>query len=105
MEPAPGSGRALPMSGGAVLPVSDVDRAAVFYERLGWQLDIEFTTAQTGPRRGLYLLVGDIEAAHEELTGRGIEVSEIWHLEPGEGRRVGRDPERRSYLSRASFAD
>src|SRR6478752_4260494 len=106
MESSPRSGTALPMSAGvATLPVADVDRAKVFYERLGWRLDIEFTTAQAEPLQALHLLVDDIEAAHAELTGRGIDVSEIWHLEPGEGRRAGRDPERRSYISRASFAD
>src|SRR6476469_6549692 len=106
MESCPRSGTALPMSAGvATLPVADVDRAKVFYQRVGWRLDIEFTTAQEDPLQGLHLLVDDIEAAHDELTRRGIDVSEIWHLEPGEGRRAGRDPERRSYLSRASFAD
>ncbi len=106
MESAPRSGTPLSMTGGvATLAVADVDRAKVFYQRLGWRLDIEFTTAQAEPHQGLFLLVDDIEAAHTELTGRGIEVGEIWHLEPGQGRRPGRDPERRSYLSRASFAD
>jgi len=32
-------------------------------------------------------------------------VSEIWHTEPGKGKVPGIDPERRSYLSRASFSD
>jgi catechol 2,3-dioxygenase-like lactoylglutathione lyase family enzyme len=92
-------------SSGVMLPVADVDRAKGFYQRLGWRLDIEFTTAQAGPLQGLFLLVDDIEVAHGELKRRGIDVSEVWHLEPGEGRRPGRDPERRSYLSRASFDD
>jgi hypothetical protein len=47
----------------------------------------------------------DIVAAREELIGRGLQVSEIWHLEPGQGRAPGLDPMRRSYFSRASFAD
>jgi hypothetical protein len=51
------------------------------------------------------LLVDDIEAAREDLIACGVEVSEIWHLEPGKGREPGLDPERRSYFSRASFAD
>jgi hypothetical protein len=50
------------------------------------------------------LLVDDIEAAREDLIACGVEVSEIWHLEPGKGREPGLDPERRSYFSRASFA-
>ena len=112
------------------LPVTDVDRAKAFYERLGWRLDIDFkptpdtravqltppgsqasiqfgegTGSTAGPLQGLFLVVDDIVAAREDLVGRGVEVSEIWHIEPGKGRAPGLDPERRSYFSRASFAD
>ena len=113
------------------LPVADIDRAKAFYLRLGWRLDIDFrpspdtrgvqltppgspASIQFGegprptmrePHQGLLLAVDDIEAARDELIGRGVEVSEIWHDVPGEGHRPGIDPERRSYLSRASFAD
>jgi catechol 2,3-dioxygenase-like lactoylglutathione lyase family enzyme len=113
------------------LPVADVDRSRAFYERLGWRLDIDFrptadtrgvqltppgspasiqfgqgtTTMEPGSLQGLFLVVDDIVAAREYLVERGVDVSEIWHLEPGKGRVPGRDPERRSYLSRASFAD
>jgi catechol 2,3-dioxygenase-like lactoylglutathione lyase family enzyme len=113
------------------LPVADVDRAKAFYQRLGWRLDIDFEPApgvrgvqftppgspasiqfgkgskvtMTEPLSGLLLIVEDIEAARDELIGRGAEVSEIWHDVPGEGRWPGIDPERRSYLSRAFFAD
>jgi catechol 2,3-dioxygenase-like lactoylglutathione lyase family enzyme len=112
------------------LPVADVDRAKAFYERLGWRLDIDFkpspdtravqftppgsqasiqfgegTTTMTGPLQGLFLVVDDIEATRADLVGRGVEVGEIWHIEPGKGRVPGVDPQRRSYLSRASFAD
>jgi hypothetical protein len=51
------------------------------------------------------LLVDDIAAARDDLISRGVEVGEIWHIEPGKGRVTGVDPQRRSYLSRASFAD
>jgi hypothetical protein len=51
------------------------------------------------------LLVDDIEAARDELIERGVDVGEVWHLEPGEGSVRGRDPERRSYFSRATFTD
>ena len=114
-----------------MLPVADVDRAKAFYERLGWRLDIDFkptpdtrgvqftppgspasiqfaegpTTTMTEPLQGLLLIVDDIEAARDELIGRGVKVSEIWHDVPGQGRLAGVDPERRSYLSRAAFAD
>ena len=113
------------------LPVADVDRAKAFYQRLGWRLDIDFkptpdtravqftppgsqasiqfgqgtTTMKPGPLQGLFLVVDDIEAARDELIGHGADVSEIWHIEPGEGRVPGLDPQRRSYFSRASFAD
>jgi hypothetical protein len=65
------------------------------------QLD---TIAMT-PDTGLFLVVDDIEAGRDELIGRGIDVGDIWHLEPGKGRAPGLDPQRRSYFSRASFAD
>ena len=113
------------------LPVADVDRAKAFYQRLGWRLDIDFkpspdtrgvqftppgspasiqfgespTATVRAPLQGLLLAVEDIAAARDELIGRGVEVSEMWHDVPGEGRRPGIDSERRSYLSRASFAD
>ena len=63
------------------------------------------TNRMTEPLEGLLLIVEDIEAARAELISRGADVSEIWHAVPGEGRHPGVDPERRSYLSRASFAD
>jgi catechol 2,3-dioxygenase-like lactoylglutathione lyase family enzyme len=112
------------------LPVADVDRAKAFYQGLGWRLDIDFkpspdtrgvqftppgspasiqfgegTTTMTGPLQGLLLIVDDIKAARDDLIGRGVDVGEIWHSEPGKGRAPGLDPERRSYLSRAVFAD
>lgn len=93
-----------------VIPVSDVDRAKAFYERLGWRLDaygsydngfrgvqftppgspcsIQFGTKKTsaapGSAQGLYLIVTDIEAARNALLARGVEVSEVFHpLTPG----------------------
>jgi catechol 2,3-dioxygenase-like lactoylglutathione lyase family enzyme len=112
------------------LPVADVDRAKAFYERLGWRLDIDFkpspetravqltppgsqasiqfgegTTRMAGPLQGLIVVVDDIVAAREDLIARGADVEEIWHTEPGKGRVEGVDPQRRSYFSRAAFAD
>ena len=113
------------------LPVADVDRAKAFYQRLGWRLDIDFkpspdtrgvqftppgsqasiqfgqgtTTMKPGALQGLFLVVDDIQAARDELIGHGADVSEIWHIEPGTGRVAGVDPQRRSYFSRADFAD
>ena len=112
------------------LPVIDYDRAKAFYERLGWRFDIEFKpdgehralqfnppgspasiqfseggTSMTSPLEGMILVVDDLDVAREELIGRGADVSEIWHLEAGKGRVPGRDPEGRSYFSRATFSD
>jgi catechol 2,3-dioxygenase-like lactoylglutathione lyase family enzyme len=75
------------------------------------------TAAAPGSAKGLYLVVSDIEAARKELLSRGVEVSEPFHGggdvhtgtdEPhlfGSVRVGGPDPERRSYLSLASFSD
>ena len=126
-----------------VIPVSDVDRAKEFYGKLGWRLDADFahgddwrgvqftppgsgcsiifgknvTAAAPGSAQGLYLIVSDIEAARNELLGRGIQVSEVFHGasgvfagpdEPylfGRIRVSGPDPEHGSYRSFASFSD
>lgn len=107
------------------IPVSDVDRARKFYESLGWRLDqtppgvVQFTppgswcsvqfgvnrtSAAPGSAENLYLVVSDIEAARDELMAAGVEVDAIFH--PGaSGLESGRDPERRSYFSRATFRD
>ncbi|WP_213742742.1 VOC family protein [Bradyrhizobium sp. dw_411] len=75
------------------------------------------TAAAPGSARGLYLVVSDIEVARKELLSRGVKVSEPFHGggdvhfgtdEPhlfGNVRVNGVDPERRSYLSLASFSD
>ena len=120
-----------------VIGVSDVDRAKAFYENLGWRLDADFGagdfrvvqltphnseasiifgTGIVAPRPGsaasLILVVDDVEAAHEDLVARGVDVSEVFHNaggpfnNTGPNPRVGgRDPEGRSYFSFASFED
>lgn len=116
-----------------ILPVADTDRAKRFYEGLGWRVDGDFvagddwrgvqmtppgspcsiqfgkgiTTAAPGSLQGTYLVVADIEAARAELVGRGVEVSEIFHLEGfgPKGRVAGIDPTHRSYSSQATFTD
>jgi catechol 2,3-dioxygenase-like lactoylglutathione lyase family enzyme len=116
------------------IPVSDVDRAKEFYGGLGWRLDADFITpsdhvaqftppgspcsihfgtnltpAAPGSAQGL-LIVSDIEAARDELVGRGVEVSEVFHftgtnrIDP-RGRVSGPAPDRRSYASFVSFSD
>ena len=115
-----------------IIPVSDVDRSKEFYERLGWRLDddvapmdglriVQFippgsptsitfgrglTTAAPGSAEA-GLIVSDIEAAHDELANRGIDVSDIWHGPPFpvEARQPGPDPERTSYGSFVYFTD
>ena len=115
-----------------IIPVSDVDRSKEFYERLGWRLDddvapmdglriVQFTPPGSGTSitfgQGLTtaapgsaeagLVVSDIEAAHDELVSRGIDVSDIWHGPPFpvEARQPGPDPERTSYGSFFYFTD
>jgi catechol 2,3-dioxygenase-like lactoylglutathione lyase family enzyme len=111
------------------LPVSDVDRSKAFYERLGWRLDADIvrgenfravqltpphsacsvafgkglTTGEPGSLKRLLLVVDDVDAAREDLSRRGVEVSEVFHLDGG--RAPGRDPEGRSYQSYAAFSD
>lgn len=115
-----------------VVPVSDVDRAKAFYEKLGFRLDIDFvgesgrrvvqltphgseasihigkgiTSMMPGSLQNLYLVVDDIEKARADLVNRGIEVSEAFHFDGLLGPRVsGPDPKRGSYGSFASFKD
>ena len=53
------------------------------------------------------LVVSDIVAAHAELVGRGVYVSEVWHGPPfpQQARLCGPDPKRTSYRSFFSFND
>jgi predicted enzyme related to lactoylglutathione lyase len=115
-----------------IVPVSDVDQAKAFYDQLGWRLDddvtpiegirfVQFTppgsgasitfgqglpTAAPGSIQGT-LVVTDIEAAHDVLVKRGIDVLDVWHGPPFpvEARQPGPDPERNSYGSFCSFND
>ena len=115
-----------------VISVADVDRSKRFYEGLGWRLDadivrgddfrvVQFTppgsgcsvsfgkgvTAAAPGSATLELVVSDIVAFREELAGRGVDVSEVFHGSPFNpaGRISGPDPERTSYLSYAVFED
>ena len=115
-----------------IIPVSDVDRAKQFYQRLGWRLDddvapldglriVQFTPpgsaasitfgqglTTAAPGSALAgLIVSDIEAARGELAGRGIGASGIWHGPPfpPEARQPGPHPDRASYGSFCSFTD
>ena len=87
------------------VPVSDVDRAKAFYvENVGFNPDHDHRVSdemrfvqltppgsgcsiaigtglgvemEPGSAQGLQLVVDDIEAAHAELSGRGVEVSDV----------------------------
>jgi catechol 2,3-dioxygenase-like lactoylglutathione lyase family enzyme len=109
------------------LPVSDIDRAVSFYQSLGWRLDadltagedfrvvqftpphsqcsIHFGTGLTASAPGsadrLILAVTDIEAARDDLVGRGVDVSEIYEARPPGFESI----EGRSYFTYAAFND
>jgi catechol 2,3-dioxygenase-like lactoylglutathione lyase family enzyme len=86
------------------IPVADVDRAKTFYtEKVGFVADhdhrvsdeIRFvqltppgsacsialgkgvTDAPPGSVQGMQMVVSDVHAAHDELAGRGVEVSDV----------------------------
>jgi hypothetical protein len=106
-----------------VIPVSDVDRAIGHDGRLiqftppGSGCSVQFgtnvTSAAPGSAQALLLIVSDIEAARDELVGRGVHASEVFHCSTGtacrfsgsEGRVSGPHPERSSYGSFVSFSD
>jgi len=90
-----------------IVPVSDVDRAKAFYEKLGFRLDIDianenfrgiqftpprseasiiFGKGVTSARAGsadLVLAVGNVDAARDDLLSRGVNVSEVFHYAAG----------------------
>lgn len=113
-----------------VLPVSDVDRAKAFYEKIGFHLDVdhqagdEFRVVQftppgsdcsitfgvglgemtASPIKGIHLCVADIEEAVADLEERGIDIAPIRHM-GASGWEEGPDPERRKYGSYSFFND
>ena len=92
-----------------VIPVSDVDRAKAFYEKLGFRLDIDYarddkfrvlqftppgsnasiifgkgiTSRKPGSADGLTLAVEDVDAARQDLARRGVSVSEVFNFAGG----------------------
>jgi catechol 2,3-dioxygenase-like lactoylglutathione lyase family enzyme len=87
-----------------ILPVTDVDRAKSFYvDQVGFHADHDatpyaglrfvqltppgsacsiafgqgLTTALPGSVQGTMLVVADIEAAHQQLAARGVQVSDV----------------------------
>jgi catechol 2,3-dioxygenase-like lactoylglutathione lyase family enzyme len=69
------------------------------------------TSPKPGSAVSLILAVDDVDAARADLIARGVGVSEVFHYAGGvfgaggNARVGGRDPQGRSYLSFASFAD
>ena len=111
--------------------MTDVDRAKSFYlERAGFALLVDtpvgeemrvvqvtppgsacsvgfgtgITPAPPGSAQGLHLVVPDIVTARDLLLRRGVQVSEVRHLESGTWV-TGPDPQRENYMSFADFAD
>ena len=101
-----------------LIPVSDVDRAADFYQRLGWRVDHDMKTekgralqltppgspcsiifgtgidtpAKPGSGDNLVLAVDDIEAARRDLTARGVKVSEAFNYAGGPFNKAVKNP-------------
>jgi catechol 2,3-dioxygenase-like lactoylglutathione lyase family enzyme len=112
-----------------VIPVTDVDRAKAFYERMGFATDVDhaagddFRVVQVtppgsaasvcfgigvnppdSPVKGLHLVVTDIAAAVAELRDRGVEVSDPFHVGPG-GKADGAHADHEDYATFAEIAD
>lgn len=112
-----------------VVPVADVDRAKAFYsEKAGFAIDVDYQPSdnfrlvqltppgsacsiavmrqsdRAGSLQGLQVVVSDIEQARAELEARGVEVSELWHMDGG-NQASGPDPNRADYASFFSFSD
>ena len=114
-----------------MLPVADVGRAkALYLDQAGFELQVDhsagdsfrvvqlnppgsscsiavgtgITDAEPGSVRGLHLVVTDIVHAHEELSARGVDVSEIRHMVDGTWR-SGPHPDREDYNSFSGFTD
>src|SRR6202040_1368538 len=93
-----------------IIPVSDVDRAKAFYtEKAGFHADHDYTVSDElrfvqltppgsacsialgkgvvdtppGSVKGLQLVVSDVHAAHAELAGRGVDVSDVQDFDWG----------------------
>jgi catechol 2,3-dioxygenase-like lactoylglutathione lyase family enzyme len=106
-----------------VIPVSDVDRAKAFYEKLGWRQDIDFATPHGGYRvlqftppgsgasiifgKGItnarpgsidrmLLAVDDIDATRGELAGKGVTVDVFHDAAGGLGGGFYADPAKRA---------
>ena len=107
-----------------VVPVSDVDRAKLFYsEQVGFAVDhdtrisdesrvvqltppgsgcsiaigVGIADAPPGSVQGMQLVVSDVDAARAELVDRGVEVSPVQHFDES-GRVDGRGGDWNSFV-------
>jgi catechol 2,3-dioxygenase-like lactoylglutathione lyase family enzyme len=105
------------------VPVSDVDKAKAFYvDKAGFNADhdhqvsdelrfVQLTPpgsacsiaigtglndSEPGSMQGLQLVVADIDAAHDDLAGRGMDVTDVEHM-PGGAFVFFRDPDGNSW--------
>lgn len=113
-----------------VVPVTDVDKAKTFYvDKLGFRLDADTQptpqlrvvhmtppgsscSVVLGPSvvpagtdlsslsASMQLVVPDIEAARADLTGRGVDVSEVQVLDPRDGGKFAhfKDPDGNNWI-------
>jgi catechol 2,3-dioxygenase-like lactoylglutathione lyase family enzyme len=92
------------------VPVTDVDRAKEFYaDKLGFPVDVDHSAGETfrfvqltpsgsgcslgfgtgvsamkpGDLNGVQIVVDDVQQAREELVGRGVDASPVYHFEDG----------------------
>lgn len=91
------------------VPVTDVDRAKEFYaEKLGFPVDVDHVAGdfrfvqvtppgsgcslgfganvsemRPGDLRGVQLVVADVQQARDELVGRGVDATPVYHFEDG----------------------
>ena len=112
-----------------IIPVTDIDRAKDFYEsKAGFHVDVDHSAGEdfrivqltppgsacsltlmrnpesAGRVQGLHLVVSDIDAAHDDLKSRGVEVSEPFHFGPS-GQTPGHHPTREKYGTYLAFND
>jgi catechol 2,3-dioxygenase-like lactoylglutathione lyase family enzyme len=116
-----------------VVPVSDVDRAKDFYtQKMGFNEDVDSTFGggvrvvqltppgsgcsitfvkgfgvqmEPGSLKGLQLTVSDIRAAHAELSGRGVPVSEVQKVDQEKGEFVTLEGDPETYNGFVFFDD
>jgi catechol 2,3-dioxygenase-like lactoylglutathione lyase family enzyme len=99
-----------------VVPVTDVDRARAFYEKLGFRVDVDsggdgfrvahltppgsaasiiigrgITEAAPGSLKNTLVAVDDVVAARAELIEKGIDVSEVFHFADGAFLQLGNE--------------